>query len=130
VQYALGPERKAAVRKNRYHVTQNGSTNCPGCAAQMPFIRAVYDQRINAELTVLTIYREDKVSEVRSFVASKGYIFTALSDPNNEFATKCGFPHGAPITMFVDAKGVIKEFKCGPFQSQEEIENILIKRKQ
>jgi hypothetical protein len=77
-------------------------------AAQMPFIRAVYDQRINTELTVLTIYREDKVSEVRSFVASKGYIFTALSDPNDEFATKCGSPRGAPITMFVDAKGVIK----------------------
>jgi len=99
--------------------------NCPGCEAQMPFIRAVYDQQTNAELTVLTIYREDKVSAVRRFATSKGYIFTALADPNDEFATICGFPHGAPITIFVDAKGVIKEFKCGPFRSQEEIENIL-----
>jgi peroxiredoxin len=99
--------------------------NCPGCAAQMPFIRAVYDKRTNAELTVLTIYREDKISAVRSFASSKGYIFTALADPNDEFATKFGFGRGAPITIFVDAKGIIKEFKTLPFQSQEEIENIL-----
>ncbi len=99
--------------------------NCPGCAAQMPFIQAVYDKWTNAELTVLTIYREDKISAVRSFTSSKGYIFTALADPNDEFATKCGFPVMAPITIFIDAQGVIREFKCGPCQSQEEIEGIL-----
>jgi peroxiredoxin len=99
--------------------------NCPGCAEEMPFIRAAYDQRTNAGLTVLTIYREDKISAVRNFVTSKGYIFTALADPDDEVATKCGFPRGAPITMFVDAKGIIKEFKCGPFQNLEEINNIL-----
>ena len=99
--------------------------NCPGCAAQMPFIRTVYDKRTNDELTVLTIYREDKLSAVRSFVTDKGYIFTALADPSDEFATKLGFGRGAPITIFVDAKGIIKEFKTLPFQSQEEIEDII-----
>lgn len=99
--------------------------NCPGCAAQMPFIRTAYDQRSNGGLTVLTIYREDKISAVRNHVTSKGYIFTALADPNDEFATKCGFGRGAPISIFVDAKGIIKEFNTQPFQSQEEIEKIL-----
>ena len=99
--------------------------NCPGCATQMPFIRAAYDKQTNAELTVLTIYRGDKLSAVRTFATNKGYIFTALADPNDEFAIKCGFPVMAPITIFIDAKGIIKEFKLGPFQSQEEIEDIL-----
>jgi len=99
--------------------------NCPGCATQMPFIRAAYDKQTNAELTVLTIYRGDKLSAVRTFVTNKGYIFTALADPNDEFAIKCGFPVMAPITIFIDANGIIKEFKLGPFQSQEEIEDIL-----
>jgi peroxiredoxin len=99
--------------------------NCPGCAAQMPLIRAACDVRTNAELTILTIYRGDKLSAVRNFASSKGYIFTALADPEDEFATKCGFPVMAPITIFINAKGIIKEFKCGPFQSQEEIENII-----
>jgi len=99
--------------------------NCPGCVQQMPFIRAAYDQRSNASLTILTIYREDKISNVRNFVTSKGYPFTALADYNDEVATKCGFTRGAPITLFVDASGTIKEFKWGPFQSQQEIEDIL-----
>jgi peroxiredoxin len=99
--------------------------NCPGCAAQMPFIRAACDKQTNKELTVLTIYRTDKISAVRNFTTSKGYIFTALADPNDEFAIECGFPVMAPITIFIDAQGIIKEFKCGPFQSQEEIEDIL-----
>jgi peroxiredoxin len=99
--------------------------NCPGCAQQMPFIRAAYDQRTNAMLTVLTIYREDKISAVRNFVTSKGYIFTALADQNDEVATKYGFIRGAPITIFVDAAGIIKEYKLGPFQNQEDIEDIL-----
>jgi len=99
--------------------------NCPGCAQQMPFIRAAYDQRTNAALTVLTIYREDKISAVRNFVTGKGYIFTAIADQSDKVATQYGFTRGAPITIFVDADGIIKEFKWGPFQSQEEIEDIL-----
>jgi peroxiredoxin len=99
--------------------------NCPGCAQQMPFIRAAYDKRTNAALTVLTIYREDKISAVRNFVTSKGYIFTAIADQSDEVATTYGFTRGAPITIFVDADGIAKEFKWGPFQSQEEIEEIL-----
>ncbi len=99
--------------------------NCPGCAAEMPFILAAYQQRTNGELVILTVYREDKISAVRHFVTSKGYTFPALADLNDDLATTCGFAHGAPITIFVDANGVVKEFKCGPFQSQEEIENIL-----
>jgi len=98
--------------------------NCPGCATQMPFIMGAYEKRAT-EITILTIYREDKPSAMRNFVTDKGYIFTALADPSDEFAMKIGFGRGAPMTVFVDAKGIIKEFKLLPFQSQEEIEDIL-----
>lgn len=98
--------------------------NCPGCAAEMPFIMGAYEKRA-AELTVITIYREDKLSAMRNFVTDKGYIFTALADPNDEFAIKIGFGRGAPMTVFVDAEGIVKEFKLLPFQSQEEIEGII-----
>ena len=99
--------------------------NCPGCAAQMPFMRAACDQYTNAELTVLTIYREDKTSAVRNHVTDKGYIFTAIADQNDEVATKYGFMRGAPINVFIDDEGIIKDFKWGPFQSQQEIEDII-----
>jgi peroxiredoxin len=99
--------------------------NCPGCKAQMPLIRAVYDQLANKNLIVLTIYRGDKTADVQRFVISQGYTFPALADPDDEFATNCGFTPGAPITIFVDAKGIIRAEKIGPFQSQEDIKTIL-----
>ena len=99
--------------------------NCPGCKAQMPFVRNTNEQRTNKDLVVLTVYRCDDASAVRRFVASQGYVFPALADPKDEFAIKCGFPVGAPITIFIDASGTIKAEKIGPFQSQEEIETIL-----
>lgn len=99
--------------------------NCPGCKAQMPFIRTAYEQRTNKDLAVLTIYRTDDASAVKRFVTSQGYDFPALADPKDDFATECGFQLVAPITIFVDAKGIIREEKIGPFQSQEEIETIL-----
>ena len=99
--------------------------NCPGCKAQMPFILAIHDQLVNKNIPLLTIYRGDSTSAVKRFVTSQGYTFPALADEKDEFAVKCGFPIGAPITIFVDANGIIRAEKIGPFQSQEEIEAIL-----
>jgi peroxiredoxin len=56
------------------------SMNCPGCKAQMPFIKAAYEQRTNKDLTVLTVYRGDGVSDVKRFVINQGYTFTAIAD--------------------------------------------------
>jgi len=99
--------------------------NCPGCKAQMPFILGSHDQLVNKDTLLLTIYRGDSMAAVKRFVASQGYTFLALADEKDEFAVRCGFPIGAPITIFVDANGIIKAEKIGPFQSQEEIKSIL-----
>ena len=99
--------------------------NCPGCKAQMPFIKAAYEQRTNEELIVLTVYRGDGISDVKRFVTNLGYIFTAIADSKDEFATYCGFPVGAPITIFIDSDGKIRGEKIGPFKNQEEITSIL-----
>jgi len=99
--------------------------NCPGCKAQMPFIKAAYEQRTNKDLVVLTIYRGDSVSDVKRFAINQGYIFPALADTKDEFAAYCGFPVAAPITIFLDSNGSIKGEKIGPFQSQAEIEAVL-----
>ena len=99
--------------------------NCPGCKAQMPFILAAHEQIANKNIVLLTIYRGDSTATIKRFVTSHGYTFTALADEKDEFAVKCGFPIGAPITIFVDANGIIKAEKVGPFNSQEEIKAIL-----
>ncbi len=99
--------------------------NCPGCKAQMPFVCAAYEQLANENIMLMTIYRGDSTAAVKRFITGQGYNFTALVDEEDEFAMKCGFPIGAPITIFVDANSIIRAEKVGPFNSQEEIESIL-----
>ena len=99
--------------------------NCPGCAAQMPLIKSVYEQQTNKDLIVLTVYRGDDISDVKRFVMNKGYIFTAIADSKDEFATCCGFPVAAPITIFIGTDGKIGGEKIGPFRSQDEITTII-----
>jgi len=99
--------------------------NCPGCEAQMPFIKAAYQQQTDKNLTVLTVYRGDSTADVKRFVINKGYTFTAIADPKDEFANCCGFAPAAPITIFIDANGTIKGEKIGPFKSQDEIMKII-----
>jgi peroxiredoxin len=99
--------------------------NCPGCEAQMPYIKSACEQGKNKGLITLTVYRGDGISDVKRFVAKKGYAFIAIADSKDEFATCCGFPVAAPITIFIDANGNIKSEKIGPFQNQDEIIQII-----
>ena len=99
--------------------------NCPGCIAQKPFVLAAYDQRTSKDLEVVTVYRGDNIDKVKNFVSNLGWGFLALADPQDEVGKKFGFSPGAPITVFIDANGIIKAEKVGPFQSKEEIIAIL-----
>jgi len=98
---------------------------CPGCQKQTPYIQAVCDERGDTDLAVVTIYRGDTVSQVRDYITGQGYALPALADPDDEVGGKYGFSPGAPINVLVDANGIIRATKCGPFQSQEEIEGWL-----
>jgi len=99
--------------------------NCPGCKQQMPFIKAAYENWKDSGFTILTIYRGDKAQDMKGYVLSNELCFTALADPDDKVASKLGFAIGAPMSVFVDTKGIIKKYQIGPLQSQEEIENIL-----
>jgi len=98
---------------------------CPGCQQQAPHIQAVYDERADTNLAVLTVYRGDNASQVRSYLANQGYMLPALADANDKVGSKYGFGPGAPITVFIDADGIIRAEKQGPLQNQDEIESIL-----
>jgi len=91
----------------------------------MPFIKSAYEQQTKKDLIILTVYRGDGISDVKRFVINKGYIFTAIADSKDEFATYCGFPVAAPITIFIGADGKIRGEKIGPFRSQDELTKII-----
>ena len=99
---------------------------CKGCDEQEPYILAVYERSAET-LTVLDIYRLDPPSRVRKHVDDKQLTaFPALPDPDDAVGGKTyRLAAMTPINVLVDASGIIKAIKPGPFQSQEEIEGWL-----
>jgi len=99
---------------------------CKGCDEQMPYILSAYE-RSPETLTVLDIYRQDPVRRVRKHVQDKQLTtFPALPDPDDTVGSKkYQLPPSTPINVLVDANGIIKAVKPGPFQSQEDIEDWL-----
>lgn len=99
--------------------------NCPGCKAQLPFLQAAYTSLKDSGLTIITIYRGDKINQVKDYAINNKIEFLALADNDDGFAKRLGFPVGAPINVFIDRSGVIRNYKIGPLKSQQEIEEII-----
>ena len=101
------------------------SVNCQGCEQQLPFIQAICEQP-SANLAVLDVYQFDAANKVRDYVSSKQLTAVpALPDPRGEVAALYGVARFPPTNFLVDSQGIIRAKKVGPFESQEEIENIL-----
>jgi peroxiredoxin len=102
------------------------SVNCKECEGQMPYLVGAY-QQANGNLVVLDIYHmifDPRL--VKDYVNNKQFTtFPSLPDPNNTVANAYGATRYPPTNFIIDAAGIIKYKKIGPFQSQEEIEEIL-----
>ena len=98
--------------------------NCPACAFQMPFVQAFYDEGASEEVTLLTVNVGDRAALVQDFVTSYEVTFPVLLDSQGRVAQAYGIP-GVPVNFFIDVEGIVRAYKIGPFQSEEEIESVL-----
>jgi peroxiredoxin len=103
------------------------SMNCPGCHEQLPYIQGAYAAlKDSTGLVVLAIYRSDQPADVKSYSQKNGIdSFMSLADPGDKVASKLGFAAGAPITVYIDKKGIIKKYNLGPMKSQADVEAII-----
>jgi len=99
------------------------TVNCPSCAFQIPYIQAFYDESSSEEVAVLTINVGESATVVQDYVTSYGFTFPILLDSETKVAQSYGIP-GVPVTFFIDADGLIKAYKIGPFMTQEEMESL------
>jgi peroxiredoxin len=102
------------------------SVNCKECEDQMPYLIGAC-QQANGELVVLDIYHMIYDTRIiQDYVTKKQFTtFPALPDPENKVANTYGATRFPPTNFIIDSAGIIRYKKIGPFQSQEEIENIL-----
>lgn len=97
---------------------------CPACEFQMPYLQALYSEQSNEQLALLTINVGDSVAIAQDYVTSRGLTFPVLLDLKQKASQAYGIP-GVPTTFFIDAEGIIKAYKIGPFQSRKQIESAL-----
>jgi peroxiredoxin len=97
---------------------------CAACQFQMPFTQAFYDEQSGETIAVLTINVGDSASAAQDYVTSRGLTFPVLLDRQGKVAQMYGLP-GVPVTFLIDSEGIIKAYKIGAFQSQEEMESAI-----
>ncbi len=102
------------------------SVNCKECEEQMPYLIEAYQQS-SGELVILDIYHMIYDTRIiQDYVTKKQFTtFPALPDPGNKVANTYGATRFPPTNFIIDSTGIIRYKKIGPFQSQEEIEDIL-----
>ena len=96
---------------------------CKECIYELPNIQAIFDEKINGSLVVITVNVANNMPDVEEFVNTHKYTFPVLLDLDAEVCID--YRHGAPTTFFIDVNGIIREIKDGTFESREEIEGIL-----
>ena len=98
--------------------------NCAACQFQMPYTQAFYDEQSGETIAVLTINVGDSASAAQDYVTSRRLTFPVLLDRQGKVAQMYGLP-GVPVTFLIDSEGIVKAYKIGAFQSQEEMESAI-----
>jgi peroxiredoxin len=98
--------------------------NCAACQFQMPYTQAFYDEQSGETIAVLTINVGDSASAAQDYVTSRRLTFPVLLDRQGKVAQMYGLP-GVPMTFLIDSEGIVKAYKIGAFQSQEEMESAI-----
>jgi len=98
--------------------------NCSACQFQMPYTQAFYDEQSGETIAVLTINVGDSASAAQDYVTSRRLTFPVLLDRQGKVAQMYGLP-GVPVTFLIDSEDIVKAYKIGAFQSQEEMESAI-----
>ena len=98
--------------------------NCSACQFQMPYTQAFYDELSSETIAVLTINVGDSASAAQDYVTSRRLTFPVLLDRQGKVAQMYRLP-GVPMTFLIDSEGIVKAYKIGAFQNQEEMESAI-----
>ena len=101
------------------------STRCGPCVMEMPHLQDIHDKFSGQGLVVLSINVSDSSSTAKEFMNSQGLTFPVVMDSQMDIFQQYCLPQAIPITIFIDAEGIIKATKVGAFLSPDEIEDTL-----
>ncbi len=83
------------------------ATWCPPCKAEMPDLRAYYEDHKDEGLTLVAINIQEPADRVRPFVEAYGLTFPVWLDPEGQ-STMAFRTQGLPSTFVIDPEGRIR----------------------
>jgi len=102
------------------------ATWCEPCKKEMPFIQGVHDAWGQKGVVVLAVAVKENqwVEGVKEYIKDNNYTFTVLFDDEKKVAGLYQVTT-IPVTVFIDADGIVRKVHVGEFTNQQDIENIL-----
>lgn len=98
------------------------ATWCPPCVQEVPDL-VEFAGKSAGRVAVVGVDIEDEPSDALKFAQQYGMRYPSVVDPNGRVLRTYG--GGPPITLFVDAKGVIRYQHRGRLQSVPQIEQLV-----
>jgi peroxiredoxin len=96
------------------------ATWCKPCTTEMPAMQTTYDKLRDKGFVVLAINELEDEAKVREHIKQHGHTFPVLMDRDNKVANQFGV-FGLPVSVFVDEKGVVREYIKGGLLTEQVI---------
>ena len=103
------------------------ATWCPPCRAETPDIQAVYEEKRGQGLVVIALSIGEDGDTVRDYAERTGLTFTTGLDTDTAAAATYRIV-GIPTHFFVDAEGVLRDWRIGSMSKgtmEEKVEEIM-----
>ena len=92
---------------------------CVPCRDEIPLL-AAYERGAAPRAVVLGVLYRDEAGPAAAAAAELGATWSTLLDPDGTIAGQVPV-NAAPLTLLLDASGVVLDYRVGPFASLEEI---------
>ncbi len=99
------PELPLEQYKGKVVLVNFWATWCPSCDKEMPSIESLQNKFSEDELVVLTVSIDEKQETIDEYMATNGFTFPVIYDPNNTLGEKMGVS-AYPETHILNKEGV------------------------
>jgi peroxiredoxin len=107
-----GKEQSLSQYRGKVVLVNFWATWCKPCTTEMPAMQACYDKLRDKGFVVLAVNELEDETKVREHIKQYGHTFPVLMDRNNKVANQFGV-YGLPVSVFIDEKGVVREYIKG-----------------
>jgi cytochrome c biogenesis protein CcmG, thiol:disulfide interchange protein DsbE len=96
---------------------------CGPCREEAPFLRELHATRDDVDIVGIN-YNDPKPDWAIEFASLVGWTYPHVQDMDKTLRTTVGVP-GIPMTLLVDADGVIRYRHPGPFESTQQLADLI-----